>query len=219
MTAWPAIAHVVWDWNGTLWNDTFLCMDIMNGMLRERGLPTVDLPRYQAIFDFPVIRYYERLGFDFQREPFAVVGAEFIRRYESRRQEAALYPYARALLQALQDRGITQSVLSAYRHVTLEELLSQAGIRHYFRGVLGSDNVYAEGKIEQGRRWIRSLDLTPDTVLLIGDTEHDFEVAAAMGCRCLLIAAGYHDRARLSKLAAPVVDSLAEAGDLLAGNS
>lgn len=203
--------HVVWDWNGTLFDDTGLCIDIMNGLLQQRGLPLLTHARYQQLFDFPVIEYYRRLGFDFERDPFAVIGAEFIRLYEGRRQEAHLHPAVRPTLQAIRDLAISQSVLSAYQHDTLEELLGLTGIRAFFMGVLGSDNVYAEGKIEQGRRWIRQLGVSPDRVILIGDTKHDFDVASAMGCRCLLVAHGYHPHGRLEKLGAPVVHSLDQA--------
>lgn len=211
MSAYPALQHVVWDWNGTLLDDTWLCIDVMNSLLAERNMPRLTRERYHEIFDFPVIEYYRRLGFDFTRDPFDVIGAEFIRRYEQRRHEAALHEGARATLLHIRNSGLSQSVLSAYRHDTLEELLAHHGVRDFFTGVLGSDNVYAYGKLEQGRRWIRELGLAPESVVLIGDTQHDFEVANAMGCRCLLVADGYHPRTRLSTLGAPVLDSLDEA--------
>ena len=210
-----AIRHVVWDWNGTLLDDTGLCIDIMNGMLAARGLPALDLARYHQIFDFPVIDYYRRLGFDFDRESFAVVGAEFIRRYEVRRQEAGLHPAVRDALDAVSKHRIPQSILSAYQHSTLESFLLHFGLRHYFTTVLGSDNVYAEGKIDQGRRWMKSIGLTPDSVLLVGDTTHDFDVAASVGCSCLLVADGYHPRSKLDPLGAPVLDGLHQFPDWL----
>ncbi len=67
-------AHVIWDWNGTLLNDAWLCVDVMNGMLAERKLPLRTLEQYMEIFDFPVRDYYIKLGFDFSRESFEVVG-------------------------------------------------------------------------------------------------------------------------------------------------
>lgn len=208
MRIFTGIQHIVWDWNGTLLGDTALCIDVMNELLAERGMPLLDKARYQAIFDFPVIDYYRRLGFDFTRDPFDIIGAEFIRRYENRRTEARLQPNARETLAAVQQAGLDQYVLSAYKHDTLETLLAHFGVRSFFRDVVGSDNVYAHGKLEQGRGWIRAQRFDPSTVLLIGDTRHDFEVAQAMGCRCLLVADGYHPRAKLEPLGAPVVESL-----------
>jgi phosphoglycolate phosphatase len=185
----------------------------MNGLLRARGLPLLTLERYQALFDFPVIRYYERLGFDLQREPFEVVGTEFIRTYETRREEAALRPSARPVLEALRARGLTQSVLSAYRHDTLESLLRHFGVRDFFLRVIGSDDHYASGKVEQGRRYVQELHVDPSEVVLVGDTAHDHEVAVAMGVRCLLLPGGNHSRDRLEACGVPVLNDLA---DLLA---
>ena len=34
-----AYAHVIWDWNGTLLDDAWLCVDVMNGVLRAHDLP------------------------------------------------------------------------------------------------------------------------------------------------------------------------------------
>ena len=45
---------MIWDWNGTLLDDAWLCREIMNGQLRKRGLPVLSVERYEAIFDFPV---------------------------------------------------------------------------------------------------------------------------------------------------------------------
>ena len=209
--------HVIWDWNGTLFDDAWLCVEVMNGLLRPRGLPLLTLERYQELFDFPVIRYYERLGFDFARDPFEVIGTEFIRIYETRRGEAALRQDARAALDLVRDRGVGQSVLSAYRHDTLETLLRQNGVRDYFQRVVGSDDHYASGKVEQGRRFIRELGVDPAAVLLIGDTAHDHEVAVAMGIDCLLVPGGNHSRARLERCGVPVLDGLADLPAHLAG--
>jgi len=212
----PRIAHVIWDWNGTLFDDTDLCIDVMNGLLKERSLPPLTRASYLEIFDFPVIEYYRRLGFDFERDPFPVVGAEFIRRYELRRHEGRLQRDTVSTLEFVGRHDLRQSVLSAYKHDTLEELLVHFELRHHFAGALGSDNVYAHGKVEQGRRWIAHLGLDPQSVVLIGDTVHDFEVAEAMRCRCILVAHGYHPRAKLERCGVPVVDNLAEAKQWLA---
>ncbi|MBW7909611.1 MAG: HAD family hydrolase [Kiritimatiellae bacterium] len=209
-TAQNCIRHIVWDWNGTLLDDTDLCIEIMNELLDERAMPRINRERYREVFDFPVQDYYARLGFNFAKDPFEIVGAEFIRRYEEQRTTAPLHAAARATLQALEINGFSQSVLSAYRQDTLESLLAHFRIRPHFDDVIGSDNVYALGKIERGKQWIETRDITPSSVLLIGDTRHDFEVAEAMHCPCLLIAAGYHSRARLEPLSAPVVNTLSE---------
>ena len=78
-------AYVVWDWNGTLFDDVALCIQVMNGMLEKRGLPRLAGPeQYRQVFTFPVEEYYKALGFDFGREPFSQLAVEYISEYDRR---------------------------------------------------------------------------------------------------------------------------------------
>ena len=83
--------HIVWDWNGTLWDDTWLCVEINNHMLERRGLPLIDLSRYQDKLCFPVDRYYCQLGFDYDRDPYSDLAEEFIGEYTRRRYACELH--------------------------------------------------------------------------------------------------------------------------------
>ena len=76
--------HIIWDWNGTLINDIWLVVEIMNKMLKKRSLSEIDLKKYREIFDFPVIDYYAKLGFDFSKESFEELTVEFIGEYYAR---------------------------------------------------------------------------------------------------------------------------------------
>lgn len=200
--------HVVWDWNGTLFDDAWLCVEVMDGLLRARGLPGLTPERYAELFDFPVRDYYVRLGFDFVRDPFEIIGAEFIRLYEGRRLECGLQSGARETIAALHAAGIGQSVLSAYRHDTLDELLRHFGLRDRFEHVVGGDDIYAFGKREQGIALLRRIGLPAADVVVIGDTVHDAEVAAAMGADCRLVPCGHQTRAKLAATGARVVESI-----------
>ena len=43
--------HVIWDWNGTLYDDALACVNTLNVILGRRGLPFVDLEQYREIFE------------------------------------------------------------------------------------------------------------------------------------------------------------------------
>ncbi len=200
--------HIIWDWNGTLLDDAWLCVDIMDGMLAKRGMKRLTLERYQRLFDFPVIDYYRRLGFDFKKESFEVSGTEFINIYEKRRGEVSLKEDAVAMIERVRDMGMTQSLLSAYQQSTLEQLTADLGIQHYFERVIGLDNHYAFGKIENGKMWLEEMTHDPQEVLLIGDTVHDHVVASELNIDCLLIPSGHHSEEKLARCGSPLVQSL-----------
>jgi phosphoglycolate phosphatase len=200
--------HIVWDWNGTLLDDLDLSIEIVNGMLSRRGLPTMDRERYHAVFDFPVRSYYAQLGFDTSEDSFRELSREFIGEYDRRRFETHLHTGAEAVLDATLARGMSQSILSAYKHDTLCEIVDHFGLTSRFARLSGLDDIYAHSKAELGRRCIEELRLAPRDVVLIGDTLHDFDVAGAMGVDCILVAHGHHPLDRLAAKSPNVVNNL-----------
>ena len=204
------VDHVIWDWNGTLLDDHEHCVAVLNRMLRAKGLPETDASRYRLHFDFPAKSYYERLGFDVGPRAWEELATLFIETYDEGVDGCSLQPHAPEVLALLERDGKTSSVLSAARHATLEPLLERHGIRRFFTEIVGLSDHYARGKLELGVEWIRTRRMTPSRALLVGDTVHDFEVATAMGVRCVLLAAGHHARERLEACGCPVVDGLDE---------
>ncbi len=182
----------------------------MNKMLRKRNLPGIDSKKYREIFDFPVIDYYAKLGFDFSKESFEELTVEFIGEYYARFNECKLFDEVEEVLKKIRDRGISQSILSASKEDVLTEKIKHYGIDKYFSKTIGLENHYAESKIENGKKWIAELNLNPQEVLLIGDTAHDYIVSKHIGSDCLLIANGHYSYKRLAKLGVDVISTLKE---------
>ena len=169
-------SHIIWDWNGTLLDDSWLCVDVMNGMLEKRNLPLLTLDTYRDIFDFPVRDYYLKLGFDFDKEPFKDVGMEFMVLYNQRQHEANLHAEVKHLLPYCQLKGLSQSILSAREQNELRQETINMEVNSYFKLVYGLDDHYAHGKTDVGVRLIRDLKMPRQELLFIGDTLHDAEV-------------------------------------------
>ena len=202
--------HIIWDWNGTLFDDSWLCVEIVNSILRRRNKPPITFARYRRLFDFPVEAFYARIGFDFSLETYEDTATEFITQYEKRRMECKLQKETVRVLEAFTSDGISHSVLSAYYQDGLEELISHFDIGRHFSIVLGLNNYHAAGKLDNGRKLIRELDVAVDNICLVGDTVHDFQVASALGVNAVLMSGGHNSRERLESCGARVVDSLAE---------
>ena len=207
--------RIIWDWNGTLLDDAWLCVDVMNGMLKERGLPLKTVDEYMELFDFPVKEYYAKLGYDFDLEPFNDVGMEFINRYNARQGETRLHSEAYETLAKFAVSGYIQLILSAREHKELLTETASLGVSKFFDRIYGLDDHYAHGKTDVGLRLIRDLAVPGDKMLFIGDTRHDAEVAAEMGVDCILIPNGHHSQSRLELLHVPMVMSLKDLNNLL----
>jgi len=101
-------------------------------------------------------------------------------------------------------------VLSAYKHDTLLQAIQYFRLTDYFDDIIGLDDIYAESKVENGIKYIKSLGVDNSDVLFVGDTTHDFEVAQAMNVDCVLVESGHNSRLRLEQCDVPVFSSLKE---------
>ena len=207
--------HIIWDWNGTLVDDVQVCVDIINVILAKRSMPVVSRDEYMEKFDFPVIDFYRRVGFDLSIVPFETLAEEYIGEYKKRQFTCRLYDGVVEVLGACVDSGLTQSILSAYQQDRLEEVVEFFQVHRFFSGIFGLNDHYSACKIASGKRLLKKIDIDSRDVLLVGDTRNDFEVAEAIGVDCVLISNGHHKRERLLLCGTDVLNSIEEVLPLL----
>lgn len=209
---------VLWDWNGTLLDDAAYAMGVRNRVFPHFGLPTIDsLEAYHEQFTFPVRLYYTRAGVT--EENFVAVAHAWMEEYIRGCREVPLFPDAGEALDAFAAAGCAQAVLSASKLDTLTMQLECAGILNRFTGVLGLNHIYATSKEAIGRAYLEETGMEPGRCVMLGDTLHDAEVAAALGCPAVLIARGHQSRKTLLTAGVPVCGSLSEAAELLLGRN
>ena len=150
------------------------------------------------------------MGFDFDKEPFSVSGSEFINEYNARAFESQLHDGIIDLIAELNENGVSHSILSASSQEILYKSAKYHSVDHYFKAVLWQDNHYAYGKIETGKMWINKLGIAPKNTLFIGDTEHDLEVANAIGSHCALLSWGHSSTERLENRGINVFDAMSD---------
>lgn len=200
--------HIIWDWNGTIFNDVELCVDLINKLLEPRGLKTVTLAEYKNVFTIPVRDYYAELGFDFSKESFEVVGKQWMDEYERRKFECGLHAGVVDVIKKINQLGMGQSILSAYTQHTLEKMVEHFDLTKYFSHLVGLDNIYAASKLHLGKDLMKRLGNGRGETLLIGDTLHDYEVATEIGADCVLIANGHQSKEKLKSSGVTVLDDL-----------
>lgn len=210
------VAHIVWDWNGTLLHDIDAVMVATNASFAEVGLAPITLERYRDLYCVPVPLFYERLlGRVITDEEWVVMDAAFHRHYWATAGSAGLAAGARELLADWQAAGLTQSLCSLASHEQLVPLVRTHGIDGYFVRVDGRIDPSHHGKTRQMVRHLAALEgVRPEDVVVIGDAVDDATAAAAAGAHAVLYTGGSHSRASLEAAGVPVVDTLAEATEL-----
>ncbi len=201
---------VFWDWNGTLLDDVQMCINSVNHLLKKRNLPLLTLSRYREVFTFPVKRYYEELGFDFDAEPFEKPAWEFMDRYVENFKNTELHFRTFETLQYFKNNGFNQFIISAMEHKMLVDAVEEKGISDFFNDVLGINDIYAGGKIHIAEKLVNKLDINPKNIVFVGDTLHDHEVATFFGFHSVLLTHGHQSRERLKSSGAVVKDDFSQ---------
>jgi phosphoglycolate phosphatase len=204
--------YVVWDWNGTLLDDLDCVLEVTNQLLDEFCLPRLAaIADYHAVFRFPVSAYYADLGFDTSPGGnFEAASHRYIELYIAAARGCRLHRGATDTLARLHDAGVGQLVISASEQRNLRAQLAPFGLDAWIGQALGLSDIYAVSKQAVAQRWLDGAGLDPSDVLFVGDSEHDFEIAEALGARCVLFSGGHHARAHLESLGVPVIDDLGD---------
>jgi phosphoglycolate phosphatase-like HAD superfamily hydrolase len=206
------MAHLVWDWNGTLLDDFELVVAATNSSLAAIGGPSVTAEGHRRDFRRPISAYYAYvLGRPVADEEFATLDRLFHDAYR------AGLPDCRLALDALDAIGKwsgTQSLLSMFFHHELVPVVTEHGLIERLQRVDGlRDTVGGGPKEPHLRAHLDALRLRGEECVLIGDSIDDAEAAESVGARVVLYCGGFTDEARLRATGLPVAATLVEAID------
>ena len=205
------IKNIFFDFNGTLLDDLQLCFDVEAEIFEEYGLPEVTMDFYLDNFCFPVKKYYEKAGFDFEKESYQDVSKRFFEGYLAKEEtETSLHKGVKETLAKLKELGAKLYCYSASERTILEKQLEFFRILKYFDGVIASDNLAAKGKLEYGKEYILSHNIDTKNTIMLGDTAHDFEVAKALGLTPILVNFGHNSEKVLKPLNVPIISKFSD---------
>lgn len=209
---------MVWDWNGTLFDDFGLTARIAERTLASLGVPGVTGEAIRAHFRRPFSEFYAGLfGRPVRDEELAFIRERYEAEYDLEVDGVSLQPDAHAAMDLVAERA-SQSLLSMAHDLQLQTLVDHHGIRERFVLVEGSPSTDSDGnKAARMERHLRLIGVDRAGTVVIGDTVDDHEAAQANGAQSVLVTTGSTSRNLLEATGAPVVDTIAEAATLALG--
>ncbi|WP_210454421.1 HAD family hydrolase [Pantoea ananatis] len=194
------IRHVIFDWNGTLVDDLALAVRGMNAVRELQMLPPMNAELYRQHFGFPIRSFYQALGIDCESALFDELIRTYLGIFNRDIGTCALHTGALGMINDLRAQNITVSVLSASQQHTLESNLNSAGINHLVDHVYGLTDTRAMGKGDIALQLDNLLGKPGFSALMIGDTDHDIEVALQCGWQVASVSHGHQTSERLRSI-------------------
>ena len=191
--------YIFWDWNGTIVDDLEYNYNIVNMLLEKYGLPLISIEDYRNEFCFPIRKFYTNIGFKCNDSEYAQIAMEYQTIYESRAKEIDISPIMVDLMSRLYSLGIKQIIFSSSDRRTLDlQLAYYPRLKPYINGIICQDNNLGIGKFELAQNWEKELGgVDWSSVVIIGDTYYERDIAKELGADCILINSGHQliDRA------------------------
>lgn len=211
------MGHIIWDWNGTLVDDHDIVIEAVNVVMSAFGGGPVTSQDYLNRYHRPVRGFYNHLlETSLTDDDWSRIDAIFNDHYISRVEAISLAAGAEEALATAGGLGHTQSLLSMWRHDLVLREADRHGITRWFQRIEGNRTQSGDPKSHSLELHLEGLDLKPEDTTMIGDTLDDFDAARAAGCGIILVT-GSQNPDSLQATGAPVVESLAEAIERLAG--
>lgn len=187
------VRAICWDWNGTLLDDADICHEVMNRVLSAFGRPPlIDRAAYRALFRFPIRDFYADAGLG--EDVFQEAASCYLDWLAERTGEARLHAGAGEVLSELSARGTRQVLASATLPGPLERQMRGHGLADRFEEVLTVTDAYRPSKQDVIGEWLHRSELASPSVLMIGDTNHDREIAEEFGMRFVHFDGGHQRR-------------------------
>lgn len=199
--------YIVWDWNGTLLDDISASLASVNDMLIKRNMDIIDIVRYKECIGVPIICFYEQV-FDLEKEEYEDLLREYNEGYNKHLKNCSLADGARELLEKFRSDNVIQLIVSSANNIILKENIEKFGVSEYFDAALGSDNFFAESKIQRAVEYINKKG--KGDILVIGDLAHDYEMAQELSADCILTKTGHENPKVLAKCNCKIVENLRE---------
>ena len=205
------MAHLVWDWNGTLLDDLTLVVAATNVSLSTFGGPSITADDHRRDFRRPITAYYEYvLGRPVSEHEFLQLDRVYHDAYREGLVDVRLAEDAET---AMMSWPGTQSLLSMWFHDELVPEVTRRGLLSRFGRIDGLPAGVTGGghKAEHLVEHLAALGVEPAETVLIGDSTDDAYAAGKVGAACVLYGGGFTHPDRLREAGVPVAMSLMDA--------
>ncbi|NLZ76380.1 MAG: HAD hydrolase-like protein [Spirochaetales bacterium] len=182
----------IFDFDGTLMDTSPGIFATANATIESLGLKPEQNPSVLARFVGPPIRESFVAVYDLAESLLDEAIGRYRAIYDrTGRFGAELYEGMDRVLATLKNAGCRLAVATLKSEPVVKQMTDHFGLTPSFDSIRGSDPVLRSGKAAVVRQVLEDLGIDADDAVLIGDTPHDEEGAAEVGCAFIAVDWGF----------------------------
>lgn len=189
---------VVFDWDGTLSDSTAAIVRAIQDAAADLGLPVPDDATASHVIGLGLHEALARAVPSLPRERIPEYSARYRVHYFARESELTLFSGARELIAELRAAGVPLAIATGKSQRGLQRALQQAGLVGEFAATRCADQTHPKPHPAMLLELAEELMVEPTRTLMIGDTTHDLQMAAAANAAGVGVTTGAHPADQLA---------------------
>lgn len=183
---------IVFDWDGTLIDSAGAIAECIQQAARDLGLRVPDHARARHVIGLGLRDSLRAAVPDLPPERTMEFVACYRREFLAREHAMQVFAGVIDMLDALRARGHVLAVATGKSRQGLERALDGSGLRPYFAASRCADESTPKPHPAMLHELMQALEAEPVRMLMVGDTSHDLEMAAAAGVDAVAVSYGAH---------------------------
>ncbi|MEH6588393.1 MAG: HAD-IA family hydrolase [Halioglobus sp.] len=190
---------VIFDWDGTLCDSVEQIVRSVQGVARQMDLPVPSHAEAANIIGLSLHRAMEVLFPEVPPARLQALITGYSKHYvASEEAPPNLFPGALETLLTLKDRGFELAVATGKSRRGLDRVLGVLGLEDLFDATRCADETTSKPDPLMLQELMNERAITPERVLMVGDTEYDLEMAVNAGVASVGVSFGVHSIERLA---------------------
>lgn len=188
---------VIFDWDGTVMDSTACIIGAIQAACIDLELPVPSVEDAGWVIGLSLQTALQRCAPSLKEEQLPLFVERYRHHFFLRDQQLPLFDGILPLIDDLKSRDIRLGVATGKTRAGLDRVMSAHQLADRFDYTRCADE--SRGKPHPAMLFdtMKALDLTPEEVLMVGDTTHDVEMAGHAGVDCMAVTYGAHSKRTL----------------------
>ncbi|MCX7961200.1 MAG: HAD-IA family hydrolase [Burkholderiales bacterium] len=183
---------IVFDWDGTLVDSTAAIAECIRAAARDLGLAAPEPARAAHVIGLGLEESLRLALPELPPSRYDAFVAHYRRHFLACENRIRPFPGVPALLEELRAGGYRLAVATGKSRRGLERALAASGLAPYFAATRCADEVRPKPHPAMLLELMRALAEPPGATVMVGDTGHDLQMAAAAGVDAIAVESGAH---------------------------
>lgn len=189
---------VVFDWDGTLSDSTAAIVRAIQDAAADLGLPVPDDATASHVIGLGLHEALARAVPSLEAHRIVEFSARYRVHYLAREAELVLFAGARELIVDLRDAGVLLAIATGKSQRGLQRALAATGLAGDFVATRCADQTHPKPHPAMLLELTDELAVAPERTLMVGDTTHDLQMAAAAKTAAVGMTQGAHPYEQLA---------------------